>query len=191
MCQSVGRLANTVSGEDSLTGKPSFYNAQRWCALAVDTREGAEVAMRQATSSSGESRPLCSGLETRQKCGYRSPIRLAVLSGCSRLRSARCGFLQMHICLRPVHGTDLGEIEITSQEFTIGRKEGCDLRLRYNLISRRHCVITIAESHAYIQDLKSRYVCQWRACPRNCRTPRWRPIKTGKTRVPSCGPRNC
>jgi hypothetical protein len=47
------------------------------------------------------------------------------------------------------------EIPLPGQQFLIGRGEGCQLRPASERISRKHCVIAIAEGRAFVRDLGS------------------------------------
>ncbi len=63
----------------------------------------------------------------------------------------------MQVKLKVLQGSNAGrEVKIPTSEFIIGRKEGCHLRPRSDLISRKHCVIKIDESVVKVCDLKSR-----------------------------------
>ena len=63
----------------------------------------------------------------------------------------------MKVKLKVLHGSNAGrEVKVPVAEFVIGRKEGCHLRPRSDLISRKHCVIEISESVVKVRDLKSR-----------------------------------
>lgn len=63
----------------------------------------------------------------------------------------------MKVALKILNGGHAGEtLKIRSQEFLIGRSEGCHLRLLSDRISRKHCVIKIHDSKVYVRDLNSR-----------------------------------
>jgi pSer/pThr/pTyr-binding forkhead associated (FHA) protein len=47
------------------------------------------------------------------------------------------------------------EIPVDKPEFVIGRASDCELRLRVNEISRRHCIIRLAGGEATLVDLGS------------------------------------
>jgi predicted component of type VI protein secretion system len=48
------------------------------------------------------------------------------------------------------------EIAITGPEFLVGRAPECKLRPNSDMVSRRHCMITVSEGRATIRDLGSR-----------------------------------
>ena len=63
----------------------------------------------------------------------------------------------MQVRLKVLQGSNAGlEIRITKAEFVIGRKEGCHLRPRSDLISRKHTLIATTKSGVKVRDLKSR-----------------------------------
>ena len=63
----------------------------------------------------------------------------------------------MQVRLKVLQGSNAGlEIKITKAEFVIGRKEGCHLRPRSDLISRKHTLIATTKSGVKVRDLKSR-----------------------------------
>ena len=63
----------------------------------------------------------------------------------------------MRVRLKVLQGSNAGrELNITKADFVIGRKEGCHLRPRSDLISRKHCVIATTKSGVVVRDLKSR-----------------------------------
>ena len=48
------------------------------------------------------------------------------------------------------------EIPVTGPRFLIGREEGCQLRPKSDLISRKHCEIVFDDGHVVVRDLNSR-----------------------------------
>lgn len=55
--------------------------------------------------------------------------------------------------LVPVGGGD--NIPLVRDQMTIGRRESCDICLRFPNISGRHCELTFKEGYWEVQDLKS------------------------------------
>jgi len=55
--------------------------------------------------------------------------------------------------LIPVGGGD--NIPLFKQELLIGRREDCDIVLRFSNISSKHCKLILSQGYWYIQDLKS------------------------------------
>jgi pSer/pThr/pTyr-binding forkhead associated (FHA) protein len=63
----------------------------------------------------------------------------------------------MKIKLRVRQGSNTGrELVIQGPHFIIGRGEGCHLKAKSDMISRRHCAILVGESQVAIRDLKSK-----------------------------------
>jgi pSer/pThr/pTyr-binding forkhead associated (FHA) protein len=63
----------------------------------------------------------------------------------------------MNVKLRVRHGSNTGrELPIPGPHFIIGRGEGCHLKAKSDMISRRHCAIILGESQVAIRDLKSK-----------------------------------
>jgi pSer/pThr/pTyr-binding forkhead associated (FHA) protein len=63
----------------------------------------------------------------------------------------------MQVKLKVLLGTSAGkEIKVAQPEFLIGREEGCHLRPHSDTVSRKHCVIRVADSQVSIEDLGSR-----------------------------------
>ena len=63
----------------------------------------------------------------------------------------------MQVKLKVLLGTSAGkEIKVAQPEFFIGREEGCHLRPHSDTVSRKHCVIRVADSQVSIEDLGSR-----------------------------------
>lgn len=63
----------------------------------------------------------------------------------------------MRVKLKVVNGAQAGrEIVIPVPEFVIGRDEDCQLRPRSDAISRKHCVIVVAENQVIVRDLGSK-----------------------------------
>jgi pSer/pThr/pTyr-binding forkhead associated (FHA) protein len=63
----------------------------------------------------------------------------------------------MKIKLRVRQGSNTGrELAIQGPHFIIGRGEGCHLKAKSDMISRRHCAILVGESQVAIRDLKSK-----------------------------------
>ena len=61
--------------------------------------------------------------------------------------------LEINGQLVPVGGGD--PINLIREELTIGRRESCDIPMRYSNISGRHCMLTFYNGYRYIQDLGS------------------------------------
>lgn len=59
----------------------------------------------------------------------------------------------MYGILIPVSGGD--PIPLRKEELTIGRKEGCDIVLRFSNVSSKHCQLVLSSGYWYILDLKS------------------------------------
>lgn len=53
----------------------------------------------------------------------------------------------------PIGGGD--NIPLRKEELIIGRKEECDIVLRFGNVSSRHCRLVLSSGYWYIQDLKS------------------------------------
>lgn len=63
----------------------------------------------------------------------------------------------MKVKLRVRHGSNAGrELVIQGPHFIIGRGEGCHLKAKSDMISRRHCAILVGESQVAVRDLKSK-----------------------------------
>ncbi len=63
----------------------------------------------------------------------------------------------MQVKLRVCNGSNEGKVvKVSSKEFIIGRKEGCQLRPRSDLVSRKHCMIQVSTSKVIVRDLGSR-----------------------------------
>jgi predicted component of type VI protein secretion system len=63
----------------------------------------------------------------------------------------------MKVKLRVRQGSNTGrELVIQGPHFIIGRGEGCHLKAKSDMISRRHCAILVGESQVAIRDLKSK-----------------------------------
>jgi pSer/pThr/pTyr-binding forkhead associated (FHA) protein len=63
----------------------------------------------------------------------------------------------MDMKLRVDSGKNAGkEIRIPGKKFVIGRGEDCQLRATSDMISRRHCELTVEDSYAAVKDLGSR-----------------------------------
>src|SRR5689334_15006478 len=63
----------------------------------------------------------------------------------------------MESALKVASGSHQGKIiKIPQSKFMIGRSEDCQLRPSSDLISRQHCLITVLENSAKIEDLGSR-----------------------------------
>src|SRR5919204_5887736 len=61
--------------------------------------------------------------------------------------------LEAHGELVPVGGGD--PIPLIREELTVGRRESCDICMRYPNISGRHCLLRFQDGYWYIQDLGS------------------------------------
>ena len=62
----------------------------------------------------------------------------------------------MRVRLKVLKGSKSGKLlPIQGKRMLIGRDEGCDLRPRTDVISRRHCVINVTDSQVLIKDLGS------------------------------------
>lgn len=55
--------------------------------------------------------------------------------------------------LIPVGGGD--PIPLRKEEIIVGRKDSCDIVLRFSNVSSRHCQLTLSNGYWYIEDLKS------------------------------------
>lgn len=63
----------------------------------------------------------------------------------------------MNVKLRVRQGSNAGrELAIQGPHFIIGRGEGCHLKAKSDMISRRHCAVLVGESHVAVRDLKSK-----------------------------------
>jgi pSer/pThr/pTyr-binding forkhead associated (FHA) protein len=63
----------------------------------------------------------------------------------------------MEMKLRVDAGKNAGkEIRVPGRKFVIGRGEDCQLRAASDMISRRHCELTVEDSYAAVKDLGSR-----------------------------------
>lgn len=63
----------------------------------------------------------------------------------------------MKVKLRVRQGSNAGkELTIQGPHFIIGRGDGCHLKAKSDMISRRHCAIIVGESQVAIRDLKSK-----------------------------------
>lgn len=63
----------------------------------------------------------------------------------------------MKVKLRVRHGSNAGrELAIQGPHFIIGRGDGCHLKAKSDMISRRHCAILVGESQVAVRDLKSK-----------------------------------
>ena len=56
--------------------------------------------------------------------------------------------------LVPLGGGDV--IPLLKKKLVIGRRENCDIVLRFPNISARHCELTLTQGYWYVQDLDSR-----------------------------------
>jgi len=56
--------------------------------------------------------------------------------------------------LTPVGGGD--PIPLLSKKLRIGRREGCDIVLRFPNVSSHHCLMELSEGFWFVRDLKSR-----------------------------------
>jgi pSer/pThr/pTyr-binding forkhead associated (FHA) protein len=63
----------------------------------------------------------------------------------------------MKVKLRVRQGSNAGrELVLPGPHFIIGRGEGCHLKAKSDMISRRHCAIILGESQVAVRDLKSK-----------------------------------
>ena len=63
----------------------------------------------------------------------------------------------MLVKLKVLQGSKAGKLlTVQGSQMLIGREEGCDLRPRTELISRKHCLIRVTDSQVSIKDLDSR-----------------------------------
>lgn len=63
----------------------------------------------------------------------------------------------MDMKLRVVSGKNAGqEIRVPGKIFLIGRSSECHLRAGSDMISRQHCQLSVADSHAAVKDMGSR-----------------------------------
>ena len=63
----------------------------------------------------------------------------------------------MKVKLRVRHGSNAGrELAIQGPHFIIGRGDGCHLKAKSDMISRRHCAVLVGESQVAVRDLKSK-----------------------------------
>ncbi|MBW3597637.1 MAG: FHA domain-containing protein [Planctomycetes bacterium] len=63
----------------------------------------------------------------------------------------------MKVKLRVRHGSNAGrELPIQGPHFIIGRGDGCHLKAKSDMISRRHCAVIVGESQVAVRDLKSK-----------------------------------
>ena len=63
----------------------------------------------------------------------------------------------MHVKLKILRGSSAGKVvTVRGPRFHIGRSEECNLRVNSDAISRRHCEITVNDTHVHIRDLGSR-----------------------------------
>lgn len=60
--------------------------------------------------------------------------------------------------LVPVGGGD--PIPLLKVQLTIGRREDCDIVLRFPNVSGKHCQLTLTSGYWYLQDLESRNGCK-------------------------------
>ena len=56
--------------------------------------------------------------------------------------------------LVPVNGGD--EIPLLKNDVRVGRREDCDVRLRFDNVSAYHCELTLTGGYWYVRDLQSR-----------------------------------
>jgi adenylate cyclase len=56
--------------------------------------------------------------------------------------------------LIPLGGGD--SIPLFKKSLLVGRRESCDIRLRYSNVSAHHCQLTLNSGYWYVKDLKSR-----------------------------------
>jgi pSer/pThr/pTyr-binding forkhead associated (FHA) protein len=78
-----------------------------------------------------------------------------VVSFDRRIRSPR-GNRAMEVTLVVVGGRYAGkEIPVSTQEFTIGRGQECQFRLKSDVVSRKHCAIVIEKGGVVLRDLGS------------------------------------
>ena len=56
--------------------------------------------------------------------------------------------------LTPVGGGD--PIPLLSKKLRVGRREGCDIVLRFPNVSSHHCLLEMTEGFWFVRDLKSR-----------------------------------
>lgn len=62
----------------------------------------------------------------------------------------------MELTLRIVNGKHTGQtIKVLGDQYLIGRGEGCDLRPTSEMVSRRHCQLTIENDRLFLQDFGS------------------------------------
>ena len=65
--------------------------------------------------------------------------------------------VKMRVKLKILNGSSKGKIlPVRGNEFVIGRAEGCDVRPKSDMISRRHCKLVVSESQVTIEDLGSK-----------------------------------
>ena len=63
----------------------------------------------------------------------------------------------MRVKLRVLGGASEGKaLTIRTEKYVIGRDDNCDLRPRSDMVSRRHCLLSVSESQITIEDLGSR-----------------------------------
>ena len=64
----------------------------------------------------------------------------------------------MHGELIPVGGGD--PIPLLKRNLLVGRRESCDIVLRFSNVSAHHCQLTVTGGYWYVRDLKSRNGCK-------------------------------
>lgn len=63
----------------------------------------------------------------------------------------------MKVKVRILRGLSAGkEVNLPTPECLIGRSDECQLRLRSDCVSRRHCLVTVRDGLVWVRDLQSR-----------------------------------
>ncbi|MDR1479645.1 MAG: FHA domain-containing protein [Planctomycetaceae bacterium] len=73
--------------------------------------------------------------------------------GCGLAKYFFGGVFVMYGVLVPVGAGD--PVELSKREMVVGRKDGCDVVLRYDNISSRHCRLVLSAGYWYVIDLDS------------------------------------